>query len=100
MHNSSWLRWLIEPVLHAKPIEDSSLVQLRQDLEKLLDNLNDLDRDLRTRFSYNRIETDSRILRLSFTRTVVLEKIIVLRAKLKMRQNRFSGRENGSDLDS
>ena len=79
--------------------QESTQVQLRQDLEKLLGNLNDLDRDLRTRFSYNRVETDSRILRLSSTRIVVLEKISTLQAELKLRQHRFSDRETIPDID-
>lgn len=93
MHNSSWLRWLIEPVLHVKPVEEPRQVPLRHDLEKLLENLTDLDRDLSTRF-YNRIETDSRILKLFSTRTVILEKISALRGELKLRQDSFSDQEN------
>ena len=56
MNVPDWLRSLVEPAHSAKRAEESRRMRLRHDLTKLIEQLNDLDRDLRTRFSSNRNE--------------------------------------------
>lgn len=97
MNVPDWLRSLVEPAHSAKRAEESRRMRLRHDLTKLIEQLNDLDRDLRTRFSCNRNETDLGILKLSSMRTVVLRKISAIQEELKPRPDKFSEPESFSN---
>ena len=88
MHVPDWLQWFAESSFHLKHGEELRKLrhqQLRHDRVKLIEQLNDLDRDLRTRFSCNRIESDSRILQLTSTRTAVLAKMATIQGELALR---------------